>query len=1279
MESCTAPGATDVIELTVSANLVTVTSDAGQHRLQHVPAKWKHRVSDALSELSIARHAMGSSMDLPSEALTGRLEKALLNAGAAIGEYYLGQKIGALIARRLDSMSPADRLDLRIHLDKSPELSSLPWETLTAPGTETPLCLHLGVTVARTVHVRERPAVDPVALPGPLRILVVLANPDGIGAELDLEAEQRRVLLAVEPARREADSYVEFLNEGTLGALSAALERNYFHVLHLACHAGPGIIYLEQEDGSPDPVTAEQLNGVLQQHQRPPLVLLAGCSTALPAELADDSSTGPDQPAILTNLAEDVIAAGTQYVVAMTSAVSDLYAGLFIAKFYEGLAEDQGADVAAALSQARRELESDRRSGTIGTGPWADAIAGLAPREPRLGLVEWATPTLYTNADESPLCDNVNRRPPRRTSEMIRIPGMPLRPIGQFVGRRAEARAITRLLDDPATPGVVIHGIGGLGKSTLAAEVVRRMADRLGLLVTVIGAVDPDQILEEMGGALLAEARRRGYSDTHKWRELADYVKDSQIEWQVRLADLHMHLLPAERVTLLLDNAETGFSDPGSNEHPSAHELREFVAAFLSENPNAKAIFTSRSVLSLSAGDGREMPVFHLGPLSYYDTVKLFWRLPGLDRLSGKERQRAYLQVGGHPRTLEYLDMLLMSGKAAFPDISERLGKQLAMRKVADPSSWIEQVATAGLDGALAEAITLAVDDTLLHALINSLDLFERALLISIAVYRRPAEWLGLVWLSAPMRTDEDPAREARLDKLRKRLAAANVNEIGFDAEALGYTEAEFAVVMEDVAEERKPPLKVSDDLPEKVDSARRRLAEIGLITLYPSLDYDMRDPTLRSFVHRWTASTLADLYPEQTVSAHRRAAEYYTWLFKQGFDGLMARETGLINLLEAYYHLKACGDRDEGLGALLSAAQEFEESGNLRQSRRLYFEALDQVEPLSEIAAWISSQIGNVAHMLGEYDLAKRYYERAIQISTRLGQQNMATQHMFGLGAVEEQRGNFREAEEIFRRVLAIDEEINYLDGVALVLGRLSRLAYRSGKRTEAKSLAERSLAIKEELGNFEGVAVSLHQLAMIAGAEGDQEKAVELYERSMRIYERLNRPDRIAEALGQLANLADAHGESDKARAYYQDALLIFENAGNRSSIGITLNHLGRLALKAGDTQSAADYAERSRTMGLELQDQYMYAAATHLLGLTVAAAGRLDVAIQLNLTSLSIFLELDVPEYVVDLHWLQRYRAMMGTNTFDNILRQLLNAERSEYLEELFAEHPLSQAEQ
>ncbi len=61
-----------------------------------------------------------------------------------------------------------------------------------------------------------------------------------------------------------------------------------------------------------------------------------------------------------------------------------------------------------------------------------------------------------------------------------------------MVGRRCEQRLILRALRDPDGAGVLIHGIGGVGKSTLAAQILHRLATADNfLLISLKGETRP--------------------------------------------------------------------------------------------------------------------------------------------------------------------------------------------------------------------------------------------------------------------------------------------------------------------------------------------------------------------------------------------------------------------------------------------------------------------------------------------------------------------------------------------------------------------------------------------------------------------------------------------------------------------------------------------------------------------------------------------------------------------------------------------------------------------
>lgn len=106
----------------------------------------------------------------------------------------------ALAQASADADSRGDVVRLRLEIADG--FGDLPWETLRVPDGEA-LILRRGVEVCRVV-----PGLDDtvkLAIPGPLRILAVVAGPDaesGGGELLDSEAELARISDAVDTARR---------------------------------------------------------------------------------------------------------------------------------------------------------------------------------------------------------------------------------------------------------------------------------------------------------------------------------------------------------------------------------------------------------------------------------------------------------------------------------------------------------------------------------------------------------------------------------------------------------------------------------------------------------------------------------------------------------------------------------------------------------------------------------------------------------------------------------------------------------------------------------------------------------------------------------------------------------------------------------------------------------------------------------------------------------------------------------------------------------------------
>jgi len=285
--------------------------------------------------------------------------------------------LGADYRETLAVMQARDE-DLHLRLAIEPqELLQLRWERIYQPfnakwlplaaTADTPLCRWAASgewTRPAAVHTR------------PLRMLVVISSPEQIQQDYNLSpiTPAERSLLRQKLEGR-ADLAITYLESGTpnpptLNALRAALQQG-MHLVHFLCHGAfvpaGSVLFLEKDDRTADPVTAEKLVEVFSAVSDPPLfVFLAAC------ESARFDAGAPFQPAGLALVSKGGVAAA----LAMFDKVTKETAHAFAAQFYTRLFLHGMVDV--AVNEARQMIE----------GRW-----------------DWGAPVLFSRLEDNQLID----------------------------------------------------------------------------------------------------------------------------------------------------------------------------------------------------------------------------------------------------------------------------------------------------------------------------------------------------------------------------------------------------------------------------------------------------------------------------------------------------------------------------------------------------------------------------------------------------------------------------------------------------------------------------------------------------------------------------------------------------------------------------------------------------------------------------------------------------------------------------------------------------------
>ncbi|HEX6367829.1 MAG TPA: TIR domain-containing protein [Longimicrobium sp.] len=612
----------------------------------------------------------------PTAAERASQESGLAQLGRALRDFCLPGGSGEALATLVDG-ALGTTVEVCFEAEDT-TLLGLPFEALRLPD-DRPLALQPSVVMLRRPAGLRAENVEPLA--GPLKVLVAVGAPDEgntSAAVLDQEHELQNILDAVIVAQRHENVEVRILEVGNPEVIGAAIAADAYHVLHLSCHGMPGALELEDEEGRAVRTTAEGLVEPIRRTQRPlPLVLLNACHGGV-----SDGQTA--------SLAESLLRAGVPAVVAMQTTVSDFYATEFARAFYHHLSSREHLLASRALVAARQELERRRQE---------DAARGasLAETQP-----EFATPSLYVAGEERPLADFARKKQPLSIRPVYEVAGpVPQLRIDDLIGRRKELRETLRTLRDPSREyaGVVLTGIGGVGKSAVAGRVMQRLAEDGWLVPAHAGRFDIKSIAATIGRQLIRKGSIEG-------KELGRSLVTDDVDDLTRL-DFVQQALAEEPVLLVLDdfeqNLQTGggaFLDPDAS---------DYLRLLAESARRGRLLLTCRHPVPGAEDYLRRVPV---GPLSRAETLKLLQRLDSLRDCDPSDLMLVLRLIGGHPRMLEFLDAVMRGGKGRLPHVTQKL------REVLDTQDATSGAA-ADLQGGIAAAAALGARDVLLAELLD--------------------------------------------------------------------------------------------------------------------------------------------------------------------------------------------------------------------------------------------------------------------------------------------------------------------------------------------------------------------------------------------------------------------------------------------------------------------------------------------------------------------------------------------------------------------------------
>ncbi len=218
---------------------------------------------------------------------------------------------------------------------------------------------------------------------------------------------------------------------------------------------------------------------------------------------------------------------------------------------------------------------------------------------------------------------------------------------------------------------------------------------------------------------------------------------------------------------------------------------------------------------------------------------------------------------------------------------------------------------------------------------------------------------------------------------------------------------------------------------------------------------------------------------------------------------------------------------------------------GEYEKAREIYLQVLEIYKRLNEElnVAVALHQLGMIAQDQGDYETARQRYAESLEIKKKLGNQSGIAITLHQLGMIAQKQGDYETARARYAESLEIAKKLGDQSGIAQTLHQLGRLAQIAGDYETARKRYVESLEIKRKLGNQSGIAITLHELGNIAYLQGDYDTARQRYAESLEIAKKLGDQSGIASSLHQLGMLAEIDGNKTEAARLFRETLEIFE----------------------------------------------------------------------------------------------------------------------------------------
>lgn len=779
----------------------------------------------------------------------------------------------------------------------------------------------------------------------------------------------------------------------------------------------------------------------------------------------------------------------------------------------------------------------------------------------------------------------------------------------------------TRLIRDDIS-ALVLTGIGGVGKSTLAALICHYAEEQRSVEKSPFSdksiwiKIDATVTIRDLTGTL-SKALNMPIPDLDK---LTPYDQALTVFKALNQVD-KAKLVVIDQFHNLQD-CQTGYI---LRDRPGFSELLDMLN---SQPCTSRVLLTSRSWLRRSY---EQPPVYMqeylVSGLEETEGVELLQK-QGI-MLKDKDLHKAVARCDGHALALTLLASLLRRN----PSVS----LATILKDPMYTQLWIKDIA----------------NDLLDYMYMKQLTDIQRKLLTAFSIYRDAVQLdAALAVLNV-----SDTAQKMQL------LSAFDVLLEQHLFKALGKDYYQLNAIIIDYAKEH---LDESSNLANQqaLQSAHAKAARYYLqqaVTSFPPQGKRQRLSDVKPLIE--AAWHLCQAGQRQEALDLIQREELFSDLRYWGSNGILLE---LCQLLLPSHEWEP--ERSQEASIYSNLAWALDGLGEKEDALKYYKASLHICEVIRdrEEEAWTRNNLGRVYTNLRRSEEALKSYEMALRIFQERGDQRGEGTTLNNLGRLYSTLGKKKEAIKYYEDALRIREKLEDKRGIGKTLKDLGKVYADLGQKEEANVHLEKALQIRKEVGDLRREGRTRNNLGRSCRLQGQYDQALEHLKRALEISQNEDIKDRWGE--GKVLNnlglvYLDLH-DNTQALQCFKSALDICQEINDRLGEGWALHNLGQVYAALGAKEEALEYFERALNIRREEKDHRGEGWTLYNIGMLLLEQGQelYRAALACFLLARDIFGKVDSPDLDKPKHNIEELRKKMDEEEF----AELLNCDKSKLFE-------------